>query len=84
MRYQDPINVSVAEHLTNTVFIDRAIMVKPVSDGKCPHESLNVAQFYFILGRIPDETQAIKLANEGHSQNSSNSGVVSQVCFKQH
>lgn len=40
--------------------------------------------FYLILGRIPDETLAIKLANEGHSQNSSNSGVVSQVSLKPH
>lgn len=33
VKYIDPMNVSVAQHLTNTVFIDRAIFVKPVSDG---------------------------------------------------
>lgn len=64
VRFADPMNVCVAQHLTNTVFIDRAIMVKPVHDN-----------------RIPDETLALKLANEGHLQNSSNNGVVSQVIF---
>ena len=64
VRFADPMNVCVAQHLTNTVFIDRAIMVKPVHDN-----------------RIPDETLALKLANEGHLQNSSNNGVVSQVVF---
>ncbi|OTF70659.1 RNA binding protein-like protein, partial [Euroglyphus maynei] len=62
VRFADPLNVCVAQHLTNTVFIDRAIMVKPVHDN-----------------RIPDETLALKLANEGHLQNSSNNGVVSQI-----
>ncbi|KAH7640414.1 rna binding protein-like protein [Dermatophagoides farinae] len=62
VRFADPMNVCVAQHLTNTVFIDRAIMVKPVHDN-----------------RIPDETLALKLANEGHLQNSSNNGVVSQI-----
>ena len=33
VKYLDPMSVSVAQHLTNTVFIDRAIFVKPVSDG---------------------------------------------------
>ncbi|UXI17867.1 enoyl-CoA hydratase [Sarcoptes scabiei] len=62
IRYIDPMCASVAQHLTNTVFIDRAILVKP-----------------FIDGKIPDELLALKLANEGHSQNSSNSGVCSQI-----
>lgn len=64
VRFADPVNVCVAQHLNNTVFIDRPIVVKPFNDNK-----------------IPDETLALKLANEGHSQNSSNNGVVSQVCF---
>lgn len=62
VRFTDPINVCVAQHLTNTVFMDRAIMVKPVNDN-----------------RIPDEATALKMANEGHLQNSSNSGLVSQI-----
>lgn len=62
VKYMNSASVGVAQHLTNTVFIDRAIMVKPVAGG-----------------RIPDEILALKLANEGHSQNSSNSGVFSQI-----
>lgn len=54
--------VLVAQHLTNTVFIDRSIFVKPVRDGI-----------------IPDEAVAMKLASECHTQNSNNSGVISQV-----
>lgn len=36
-------------------------------------------ELHAIADKIPDEGLALKLANEGHSQNSSNSGVVSQV-----
>lgn len=34
VRFLDPTSVLVAQHLTNTVFIDRAIFVKPVLDSK--------------------------------------------------
>lgn len=39
VKYQDIISVGVAQHLTNTVFIDRALIVVPYSEGKIPDES---------------------------------------------
>ena len=34
VKYQDPSSVLVAQHLTNTVFIDKALIVVPIGDGK--------------------------------------------------
>ena len=34
VKFEDPASVGIAQHLTNTVFIDRALIVVPVSDGK--------------------------------------------------
>ena len=34
VKFTDPSSVHVAQHLTNTVFIDRALIVVPVQDGK--------------------------------------------------
>ena len=34
VKFKDPSSVHVAQHLTNTVFIDRALIVVPVQDGK--------------------------------------------------
>ena len=34
VRFEDASSVGVALHLTNTVFIDRALIVVPVMDGK--------------------------------------------------
>lgn len=34
VRFKDPSSVHVAQHLTNTVFIDRALIVVPVQDGE--------------------------------------------------
>uniref|UniRef100_H3A7L9 Splicing regulatory glutamine/lysine-rich protein 1 n=1 Tax=Latimeria chalumnae TaxID=7897 RepID=H3A7L9_LATCH len=39
IKYSDPASVIVAQHLTNTVFIDRALIVVPCSEGKIPEES---------------------------------------------
>lgn len=33
MKFDDPVSVGVALHLTNTVFIDRALIVVAVTDG---------------------------------------------------
>lgn len=33
VKFTDPCSVHVAQHLTNTVFIDRALIVVPVQDG---------------------------------------------------
>ncbi|KAK3581845.1 hypothetical protein CHS0354_025299 [Potamilus streckersoni] len=38
VKYDDTTSVGVALHLTNTVFIDRALIVVPVMDGKIPDE----------------------------------------------
>lgn len=34
IKYQDPSSVGVAQHLTNTVFIDRALIVVPCAEGE--------------------------------------------------
>ena len=34
VKFKDPSSVHVAQHLTNTVFIDRALIVVPVQDGE--------------------------------------------------
>lgn len=39
VKFTDPSSVHVAQHLTNTVFIDRALIVVPVQDGTIPDES---------------------------------------------
>uniref|UniRef100_A0A3Q0S915 RRM domain-containing protein n=1 Tax=Amphilophus citrinellus TaxID=61819 RepID=A0A3Q0S915_AMPCI len=33
IKYRDPSSVGVAQHLTNTVFIDRALIVVPCAEG---------------------------------------------------
>ncbi|XP_029431858.1 splicing regulatory glutamine/lysine-rich protein 1 isoform X2 [Rhinatrema bivittatum] len=39
IKYRDPASVGVAQHLTNTVFIDRALIVVPCAEGKIPEEA---------------------------------------------
>ncbi|KAK2911491.1 hypothetical protein QQF64_027271 [Cirrhinus molitorella] len=39
IKYQEPSSVGVAQHLTNTVFIDRALIVVPCAEGKIPEEA---------------------------------------------
>ncbi|XP_072272441.1 splicing regulatory glutamine/lysine-rich protein 1 isoform X2 [Pyxicephalus adspersus] len=39
VKYREPSSVGVAQHLTNTVFIDRALIVVPCAEGKIPEES---------------------------------------------
>ncbi|OCU02458.1 splicing regulatory glutamine/lysine-rich protein 1 [Xenopus laevis] len=39
VKYRDPSSVGVAQHLTNTVFIDRALIVVPCAEGKIPEEA---------------------------------------------
>ncbi|RWS04607.1 serine/arginine-rich splicing factor 11-like protein [Dinothrombium tinctorium] len=39
VKFSDPRNVDVAQHLTNTVFIDRALVVTAFAEGKIPDES---------------------------------------------
>ncbi|KAM9307004.1 LOW QUALITY PROTEIN: splicing regulatory glutamine/lysine-rich protein 1 [Pholidichthys leucotaenia] len=36
IKYREPSSVGVAQHLTNTVFIDRALIVVPCAEGKIP------------------------------------------------
>lgn len=35
IKYRDPSSVGVAQHLTNTVFVDRALIVVPCAEGEC-------------------------------------------------
>lgn len=43
IRFEESWSVGVAQHLTNTVFVDRALIVVPVADGKLPDESKALA-----------------------------------------
>lgn len=38
VKYYDAANVNVAQHMTNTVFIDRALIVIPMQSGEIPDE----------------------------------------------
>lgn len=38
IKFVDPNTVGIAQHMTNTVFIDRALIVVPVSNGDIPDE----------------------------------------------
>lgn len=38
IKFIDPVTVGIAQHMTNTVFIDRALIVIPVSSGDIPDE----------------------------------------------
>ncbi|CAB1445774.1 unnamed protein product [Pleuronectes platessa] len=39
IKYREPSSVGVAQHLTNTVFVDRALIVVPCAEGKIPEEA---------------------------------------------
>ncbi|XP_051976596.1 splicing regulatory glutamine/lysine-rich protein 1-like isoform X1 [Xyrauchen texanus] len=39
IKYREPSSVGVAQHLTNTAFIDRALIVVPCAEGKIPEEA---------------------------------------------
>lgn len=38
IKFVDPVTVGIAQHMTNTVFIDRALVVIPVQNGEIPDE----------------------------------------------
>ncbi|XP_071054399.1 probable splicing factor, arginine/serine-rich 7 [Onthophagus taurus] len=38
IKFIDPVTVGIAQHMTNTVFIDRALIVIPVQNGEIPDE----------------------------------------------
>lgn len=38
IKFVDPATVGIAQHMTNTVFIDRALIVIPISNGDIPDE----------------------------------------------
>ncbi|KAM9820328.1 splicing regulatory glutamine/lysine-rich protein 1 [Neosynchiropus ocellatus] len=49
IKFRDPASVGVAQHLTNTVFIDRALIVVPCAEGKIPEE----AKALSLLAPVP-------------------------------
>ncbi|XP_067139646.1 splicing regulatory glutamine/lysine-rich protein 1 isoform X3 [Centruroides vittatus] len=61
VRYADKTSVGVAQHLTNTVFIDRALIVVPVADGIIPDETKAMA----IASPSPNVSGMV---NSGQSQ----------------
>ncbi len=40
VKFQEPESVGVSQHLTNTVFVDRALIVVPFAEGLSLHRSL--------------------------------------------
>uniref|UniRef100_A0A8C3IDK6 RRM domain-containing protein n=1 Tax=Chrysemys picta bellii TaxID=8478 RepID=A0A8C3IDK6_CHRPI len=44
VKFHDPDSAVVAQHLTNTVFVDRALIVVPYAEGFSRHESLFIKQ----------------------------------------
>lgn len=38
IKFCDPVTVGIAQHMTNTVFIDRALIVLPIQNGDIPDE----------------------------------------------
>ncbi|GAB1600447.1 splicing regulatory glutamine/lysine-rich protein 1-like isoform X2 [Argonauta hians] len=74
VKFEDPSSVGVALHLTNTVFIDRALIVVPVMDGRIPDETtaLQLAPSA-IVGMIPGQPSwpsnvVSQMAGQGNGQ----------------
>lgn len=63
IRFRESVSVPVSQHLTNTVFIDRAIIVQPYTGSSIPDAATALSQ-----------TSGISLNNGG-----SNSGLISQI-----
>lgn len=55
IKFRDPSSVGVAQHLTNTVFIDRALIVVPCAEGKIPEE----AKALSLLAPAPTMTSLV-------------------------
>lgn len=58
VKFFDPTCVGVAQHMTNTVFIDRALIVTPYSSGEIPDEyrALDIAaQASIVPGLYPSD-----------------------------
>uniref|UniRef100_A0A1B6CCM7 RRM domain-containing protein n=1 Tax=Clastoptera arizonana TaxID=38151 RepID=A0A1B6CCM7_9HEMI len=58
VKFFDPICVGVAQHMTNTVFIDRALIVTPYQSGEIPDEyrALDIAaQANIVPGLYPSD-----------------------------
>ncbi|XP_040584791.1 splicing regulatory glutamine/lysine-rich protein 1 isoform X2 [Mesocricetus auratus] len=55
VKFRDPSSVGVAQHLTNTVFIDRALIVVPCAEGKIPEE----AKALSLLAPAPTMTSLV-------------------------
>ncbi|XP_025109567.1 probable splicing factor, arginine/serine-rich 7 isoform X5 [Pomacea canaliculata] len=68
VEYEDSTSAGVSLHLTNTVFIDRALIVVPVMDGKIPDE------------RVAMQLTPQTVSRMSAGQPAWPSNVVSQVC----
>lgn len=42
VKFHESESVGVSQHLTNTVFVDRALIVVPFAEGECLEQSQNV------------------------------------------
>ncbi|KTF76803.1 hypothetical protein cypCar_00042439 [Cyprinus carpio] len=51
VKFHEPESVGVSQHLTNTVFVDRALIVVPFAEGLC----CSFAIFTFITRSIPSQ-----------------------------
>ncbi|XP_063962476.1 splicing regulatory glutamine/lysine-rich protein 1-like isoform X2 [Lytechinus pictus] len=50
--FEDPTSVGMAQHLTNTVFIDRPLQVSPFAEGSMPEESKALQMVASLTGGL--------------------------------
>ncbi|XP_077487130.1 putative splicing factor, arginine/serine-rich 7 [Amblyomma americanum] len=64
IRFEESWSVGVAQHLTNTVFVDRALIVVPVADGKLPDEGKAMALTASVTPPVEEPRVSTGLINQ--------------------
>jgi splicing factor, arginine/serine-rich 12 len=76
VKFADSTNVGVAQHMSNTVFIDRALIVTPYFGCKLHFRNkylIKNSNYYILSAVIPDEPKGLEILNAG-----SNNGGLSE------
>lgn len=50
MKFQEPESVGVSQHLTNTVFVDRALIVVPFAEGLSLYFFIFLSERSMLIG----------------------------------